>query len=100
MAIIRRVMIRGKMREFWQDILGREEDSRRICHYQEVVGNAELFAEKAQTPCRNERVIWEVRVNRFTGESPPDRPAARTGPERTPRPVSNLGCFALAGMRR
>ena len=44
----------GKMLEFWQGILGREEDPRRICHYREVVGNAGLFAEKAQTPGRNE----------------------------------------------
>jgi hypothetical protein len=33
----------GKMLKFWQGILGREEDSRRICHYQEVVGNAGLL---------------------------------------------------------
>src|SRR5262249_58743745 len=29
---------------------------------QEVVGNAGFSREKAQTPCRNDRVIWEIRV--------------------------------------
>jgi hypothetical protein len=28
---------------------------------QEVVGNARFSREKAQTPCRNDRVIWEIR---------------------------------------
>src|SRR5262249_37610677 len=28
---------------------------------QEVVGNAGFSGEKAQTPCRNDRVIWEIR---------------------------------------
>src|SRR5262249_27164047 len=28
---------------------------------QEVVGNAGFSREKAQTPCRNDRVIWEIR---------------------------------------
>jgi hypothetical protein len=30
---------------------------------QEVVGNAGFSREKAQTPCRNDRTIWEIRVN-------------------------------------
>jgi hypothetical protein len=29
---------------------------------QEVVGNAGVSGENAQTPCRNDRVIWEIRV--------------------------------------
>jgi hypothetical protein len=29
---------------------------------QEVVGNAGFSREKAQTPCRNDRAIWEIRV--------------------------------------
>jgi predicted ester cyclase len=29
---------------------------------QEVVGNAGFSREKAQTPCRNGRAIWEIRV--------------------------------------
>jgi hypothetical protein len=29
---------------------------------QEVVGNAGFSREKAQTPCRNNRAIWEIRA--------------------------------------
>src|SRR5262249_55938201 len=31
---------------------------------QEVVGNAGFSGEKAQTPCRNDRAIWEIRGER------------------------------------
>src|SRR5262249_7138522 len=35
---------------------------------QEVVGNAGFSGEKAQTPCRNDRAIWEIRAYAFLSE--------------------------------
>jgi hypothetical protein len=36
---------------------------------QEVVGIAGFSGEKAQTPCRNDRAIWEIRAKKKTYES-------------------------------
>src|SRR5262249_43296592 len=38
---------------------------------QEVVGNAGFSGEKAQTPCRNDRAIWEIRDKRTPHPSHP-----------------------------
>jgi hypothetical protein len=42
---------------------------------QEVVGNAGFSREKAQTPCRNDRAIWEIRAYARFSLTGPQRPA-------------------------
>src|SRR5262249_37713906 len=74
---------------------------------QAVVGNAGFSGEEAQTPCRNDRAIWEIR-GRATrcarrAEAPRlqqrfARPRAeRRGAAASGRPRAIRGCFFFPG---